>query len=52
MSATTGEGFAAWLAWIADGSARARTARDASVTALRQRVAALEAQLAAAGRAP
>ena len=52
VSATTGEGFAAWLAWLADGSARARAARDATVAALRQRVAALEAQLAASGRAP
>ncbi|MFO1317929.1 MAG: hydrogenase nickel incorporation protein HypB [Burkholderiales bacterium] len=51
VSATTGEGFAAWVAWIADGSARARAARDASVAALRRRVAELEAKLAAAGRA-
>ena len=51
LSATTGEGFEAWLAWLAAGSARARAARDADVVALRRRVAELEARLAAAGPA-
>ena len=46
VSATTGEGFAEWLAWLEHGVAAARTARDASVEALRRRVAELEAELA------
>jgi len=51
VSATTGEGFDAWLAWIAAGSARARAARDAGVAAHERRAAEPPAQLAATGRA-
>jgi hydrogenase nickel incorporation protein HypB len=46
ISATTGEGFAEWIAWLEHGVAAARTARDQSVEALRYRVAQLEAELA------
>ncbi len=49
VSATTGEGFAEWLAWLERGSMRARERRDANLAALRRRVALLEAKLAAAG---
>ncbi len=49
VSATTGEGFEAWLAWLHDGVAAARERRDQSVAALRRRVAELEAELARAG---
>jgi hydrogenase nickel incorporation protein HypB len=48
VSATTGEGMDAWLAWLERGVAKARAARDASVEALRRRVAELEARLGAA----
>jgi len=51
LSATTGEGFAAWLAWLQDGVAAARARRDESLAALRRRVAELEAQLARTGAA-
>ena len=51
LSATTGEGFAAWLAWLERGVAAATAARDQNVAALRRRVADLEAQFAAAGHA-
>lgn len=47
LSAITGEGLAGWLAWVRDGARAAREARAAMVDALRQRVADLEAQLAA-----
>ena len=46
VSATTGEGFAEWLAWLEQGVASARAVRDQSVEALRHRVAQLEAELA------
>jgi hydrogenase nickel incorporation protein HypB len=46
VSATTGEGFADWLAWLLHGVAAARAARDRSVAALRSRIAELEAELA------
>ena len=46
VSATTGEGFAAWLAWLERGVASARADRDRNLAALRRRVAELEAQLA------
>jgi len=49
VSATTGEGFDAWLAWLQDGVAAARARRGESVAALRRRVAELEAELARAG---
>jgi hydrogenase nickel incorporation protein HypB len=60
VSATTGEGMDAWIDWLMhctpDGPARhptasAATAASATEAALRQRIAVLEAQLAAA-RAP
>jgi hydrogenase nickel incorporation protein HypB len=47
VSATTGEGMDAWLGWLERGAAAARAARDASVEALRRRVAELEARLGA-----
>ena len=47
LSATTGEGFDRWLAWLEGGVAAARTTRDASIATLRRRVAELEAQLVA-----
>jgi len=48
VSATTGEGFAAWLAWLERGVASARGARDLDMAALRRRVAELEAKLGSA----
>jgi len=50
VSATTGEGFADWLAWLERGVADARAARDRNVAALRRRVAEMEGRLAAADR--
>ena len=47
LSATTGEGFAAWLAWLERGVASTQAARERNLAALRRRVAELEAQLAA-----
>jgi len=51
VSGTTGEGFAAWLAWLERGVAAARGARDQDLAALRRRVAELEAMLASAADA-
>jgi len=51
VSATTGDGFDAWLAWLERGVAAAKAARDQDVAALRRRVAELEAKLAAVDRA-
>ena len=51
LSATTGEGFPAWLAWLERGVASTQAARDRNLAALRRRVAELEAQLAAAPHA-
>jgi hydrogenase nickel incorporation protein HypB len=51
VSATTGEGFAAWLAWLERGVASARGARDRELAALRRRVAELEAKLGSAADA-
>jgi len=45
VSATTGEGFDAWMAWLERGVHAARAQRDASVEALRRRVAELESAL-------
>jgi hydrogenase nickel incorporation protein HypB len=45
VSASTGEGFDAWIAWLERGVAAARAQRDASVASLRRRVAELEAAL-------
>jgi hydrogenase nickel incorporation protein HypB len=50
VSATKGDGFEDWLAWLERGLADARAARDRNVAALRRRVAELEGQLAAADR--
>jgi hydrogenase nickel incorporation protein HypB len=49
VSATTGEGFEAWLAWLMRGVAAAKAARDQNVAVLRRRVTELEARLSAAG---
>lgn len=46
ISAHTGAGFAEWLAWLARGLTEARERREASVEALRRRVADLEDELA------
>ncbi len=46
VSAKTGEGFDAWLAWLERGAAAARRRRDESLEFLRRRVAQLEAELA------
>jgi hydrogenase nickel incorporation protein HypB len=46
VSATTGEGFAGWLAWLQQGAAAARQSREPSIAALRSRIAELEAELA------
>ena len=46
LSATTGEGFDAWLEWLERGVAAAKDARDRDVAGLRRRVAELEARLA------
>jgi hydrogenase nickel incorporation protein HypB len=46
LSATTGEGFPAWLAWLERGVASTKAARDRNLAALRRRVAELEAKLA------
>ncbi len=48
LSASTGEGFGEWLAWLERGVAAAGAAHDRDVAALRRRVAELEARLAAA----
>jgi hydrogenase nickel incorporation protein HypB len=45
VSATTGEGFDEWLAWLERGVAAAKAAHDRDLV-LRRRVAELEAQLA------
>ena len=47
VSATTGEGMDAWLAWLERGAAAARGQRQDTVDSLKRRVAELEAQLAA-----
>jgi hydrogenase nickel incorporation protein HypB len=45
VSATSGEGFGAWIAWLEAGARAAKAKRDADLFALRQRVRQLEAQL-------
>jgi len=50
LSATTGEGFVAWLAWLERGMAAARAAHDQSIAGLRRRIVQLEAKLAATDR--
>ena len=49
VSARSGEGFDCWLAWVERGAAAAKAARDANLSALRRRVADLEAELARRG---
>jgi hydrogenase nickel incorporation protein HypB len=46
VSATTGEGFDEWLAWLESGLAAQLARRQESMEALKRRVADLEAQLA------
>ncbi len=46
ISATSGVGMDAWLAWIAQGAAAARGKRTETVDALKLRIAELERQLA------
>ena len=47
VSATTGQGMEAWLAWIEAGAGAATTQKLATVDALKRRVTELEARLAA-----
>ena len=47
VSATSGEGMQRWLAWLTEGFDVAVSARQQNVNLLRQRIAELEAQLAA-----
>ena len=47
VSATSGEGMQRWLAWLTEGVDVAVSARQQNVNLLRQRIAELEAQLAA-----
>ena len=49
LSATTGVGMAAWIDWVREGARAVREAKAATVEALRNRVAELEAQLATGG---
>jgi len=51
VSARTGEGFDAWIEWLARGVAAARAAHGACLDALRRRVTELEARLATSGPA-
>ncbi len=46
VSATTGEGLDAWIEWLLQGAATAKSARDRSVETLRRRVGDLESELA------
>ena len=47
LSAVSGQGMEAWLAWLTAGLARAHAARQENVDLLRRRIAELEAQLTA-----
>ncbi len=47
VSATSGEGFPAWTAWLETGVRAAKAKRDADLSALRERVEQLEAELGA-----
>ncbi len=47
LSAVSGQGMQAWLAWLTAGLERARLARQQNVDLLKRRIAELEAQLAA-----
>jgi hydrogenase nickel incorporation protein HypB len=46
LSTRTGAGFDEWIAWIQRGATEARARRDATVEALRRRIADLESKLA------
>lgn len=50
VSATSGEGFGEWTAWLENGLAAQRARKQETVAALRRRIAELEAQLAGAAR--
>jgi hydrogenase nickel incorporation protein HypB len=45
LSATTGENLQAWIDWIEAGLANVRGGKEATIAALKQRIAELEAQL-------
>ena len=47
VSATTGQGMDAWLAWLERGAGEARGLRQGALDSLKRRVAELEGQLAA-----
>ena len=49
VSATSGQGMDEWLGWLLAGRDQAKTARLQNVDVLKQRIAELEAQLAAGG---
>ena len=49
VSATSGQGMDAWLAWLLAGLGEAQAARLQNVDLLKRRIAELEAQLAAGG---
>ncbi len=50
VSASTGEGFGEWLAWLSAGCAARQATRKETVAALRRRVAELETLLSAGSR--
>lgn len=50
VSATTGEGFDEWLAWLETGCAAKQSAKQETVAALKRRVAELEAQISASAQ--
>ena len=50
VSATTGEGFDAWLAWLEAGCAGRQTRKQETVASLKRRIAELEAQVSASVR--
>jgi len=50
VSATSGEGFGEWTAWLENGLAAQRAQKQETVAALRRRIAELEALLAGAAR--
>ncbi len=50
LSATTGEGFEEWLAWLGEGCAAAQRSRKTTIDALRRRVADLENLLSSGAR--
>ncbi len=51
VSATTGEGFAEWLAWLEAGCVARQAQKQATVASLKRRVAELEARLSGSARA-